>query len=95
MAAGRQPRGTQQGEQIRRGRSPLLPQACHELVPPETLAPVLRQLVDQFVHDRWDSPAIRLGRTLMPAGHGCGLWQESLRLLGAHWWASWCLAGKC
>lgn len=28
-------------------------QACHELVPPETLAPVLRQLVDQFVHDRW------------------------------------------
>jgi protein SDA1 len=27
--------------------------AAHELVPPETLAPVLRQLVDQFVHDRW------------------------------------------
>lgn len=26
--------------------------ACHELVPPEALAPVLRQLVDGFVHDR-------------------------------------------
>lgn len=37
----------------RRGRWPAPPpQACHELVPPETLAPVLRQLVDQFVHDR-------------------------------------------
>ena len=30
-----------------------LVQAVHELVPPETLQPVLRQLVDQFVHDRW------------------------------------------
>jgi protein SDA1 len=30
-----------------------LAQAVHELVPPESLAPVLRQLVDQFVHDRW------------------------------------------
>ncbi len=29
-----------------------LVQACHEVVPPETLAPVLRQLADQFVHDR-------------------------------------------
>eukprot|EP00878_Enallax_costatus_P042444 GHUV01049808.1.p1 GENE.GHUV01049808.1~~GHUV01049808.1.p1 ORF type:complete len:199 (+),score=63.28 GHUV01049808.1:23-598(+) len=29
-----------------------LVQAVHELVPPDTLAPVLRQLVDQFVHDR-------------------------------------------
>ncbi|KAF6262746.1 SDA1-domain-containing protein [Scenedesmus sp. NREL 46B-D3] len=29
-----------------------LAQAVHELVPPESLAPVLRQLVDQFVHDR-------------------------------------------
>lgn len=26
--------------------------ACHELVPPDTLAPVLKQLVDQFVHDK-------------------------------------------
>lgn len=26
--------------------------AVHELVPPETLQPVLRQLVDQFVHDK-------------------------------------------
>lgn len=31
--------------------SPL--QACHEMVPPETMQPVLRQIVDQFVHDRW------------------------------------------
>jgi protein SDA1 len=30
--------------------------AVHDLVPPETLAPVLRQLVDQFVHDRWVVP---------------------------------------
>ncbi|PNW82173.1 hypothetical protein CHLRE_06g277050v5 [Chlamydomonas reinhardtii] len=29
-----------------------LVQAAHDLVPPETLAPVLRQLVDQFVHDK-------------------------------------------
>lgn len=29
-----------------------LVQGVHELVPPETLQPVLRQLVDQFVHDR-------------------------------------------
>ncbi|KAG2445218.1 hypothetical protein HYH02_008686 [Chlamydomonas schloesseri] len=29
-----------------------LVQAVHDLVPPETLAPVLRQLVDQFVHDK-------------------------------------------
>jgi len=33
-------------------------QACHELVPPETLEPVLRQLVDQFVHDRWARRAV-------------------------------------
>ena len=26
--------------------------ACHELVPPENLTPVLKQLVDQFVHDK-------------------------------------------
>ncbi|KXZ52362.1 hypothetical protein GPECTOR_10g996 [Gonium pectorale] len=29
-----------------------LVQATHDLVPPDTLAPVLRQLVDQFVHDK-------------------------------------------
>jgi hypothetical protein len=28
--------------------------AVHELVPPDMLSPVLRQLVDQFVHDRCD-----------------------------------------
>ncbi len=27
--------------------------AAHELVPPDVMAPVLRQLVDNFVHDRW------------------------------------------
>ena len=26
--------------------------ACHELVPPDALAPMLRQLVNQFIHDR-------------------------------------------
>ncbi|GIM11976.1 hypothetical protein Vretimale_15407, partial [Volvox reticuliferus] len=29
-----------------------LVQAAHDLVPPESLAPVMRQLVDQFVHDK-------------------------------------------
>lgn len=29
-----------------------LVQSCHELVPPDALAPVLRQLADQFIHDR-------------------------------------------
>ena len=29
-----------------------LAMACHELVPPEVLAPVLTQLVDQFINDR-------------------------------------------
>ncbi|KAH7622813.1 hypothetical protein Ndes2526B_g02092 [Nannochloris sp. 'desiccata'] len=29
-----------------------LVQGCHEVVPPDVLAPVLRQLVDQFVHDK-------------------------------------------
>ena len=30
----------------------MLLQAVHELVPPETLAPVLKQLADQFINDR-------------------------------------------
>ncbi|KAL4422877.1 hypothetical protein ABPG75_009074 [Micractinium tetrahymenae] len=38
-----------------------LVQACHELVPPETLAPVLRQLVDQFVHDRARPEVMTIG----------------------------------
>lgn len=29
-----------------------LVQGVHELVPPDSLAPVLRQLVDNFVHDK-------------------------------------------
>ena len=29
-----------------------LVQACHELVPAEVLQPVMKQLVNQFVHDR-------------------------------------------
>ena len=36
-------------------------QACHDQVPPETLAPVLRQLVDQFVHDRARPEVITVG----------------------------------
>ncbi|WIA37864.1 hypothetical protein OEZ86_014713 [Tetradesmus obliquus] len=35
--------------------------AVHELVPPESLAPVLRQLVDQFVHDRARPEVMTLG----------------------------------
>jgi protein SDA1 len=27
-------------------------QACHKLVPPDVVRPVLKQLVDQFVHDK-------------------------------------------
>ncbi|KAI7837441.1 hypothetical protein COHA_008699 [Chlorella ohadii] len=38
-----------------------LVQACHELVPPETLEPVLRQLVDQFVHDRARPEVMTIG----------------------------------
>ena len=36
-------------------------QACHEMVPPEVLAPVLRQLVDGFVHDRARPEVMTLG----------------------------------
>jgi protein SDA1 len=36
-------------------------QACHDQVPPETLAPVLRQLVDQFIHDRARPEVITVG----------------------------------
>ncbi|KAK9834281.1 hypothetical protein WJX81_003203 [Elliptochloris bilobata] len=38
-----------------------LVQACHEMVPPEVLAPVLRQLVDAFVHDRARPEVMTLG----------------------------------
>ena len=38
-----------------------LVQACHELVPPDALAPVLRQLVDQFVHDRARPEVMTIG----------------------------------
>ncbi|GBF96025.1 hypothetical protein Rsub_08840 [Raphidocelis subcapitata] len=38
-----------------------LVQSTHELVPPESLAPVLRQLVDQFVHDRARPEVIVVG----------------------------------
>lgn len=38
-----------------------LVQSCHEVVPPETLAPVLRQLVDQFVHDRARPEVMTIG----------------------------------
>ncbi|CAL8470003.1 g9545 [Coccomyxa elongata] len=38
-----------------------LVQACHDLVPPDVLAPVLRQLVDSFVHDRARPEVMTLG----------------------------------
>ncbi|CAG9463549.1 unnamed protein product [Pedinophyceae sp. YPF-701] len=38
-----------------------LVQACHDLVPPETLRPVLRQLVDNFVHDRAREEVMTIG----------------------------------
>ena len=38
-----------------------LPQACHDLVPPDVLAPVIRQLVDQFVHDRARPEVVTIG----------------------------------
>ena len=40
----------------------VLVQACHRLVPPDCLRPVLRQIVDQFVHDR-ARPEVRLALT--------------------------------
>lgn len=50
--------------------------AVHELVPPESLAPVLRQLVDQFVHDRCvDCQGLQGGRVRWQhqgrEGRGC------------------------
>ena len=36
-------------------------QACHELVPPETMTAALRQLVDTFVHDRARPEVMTLG----------------------------------
>ena len=36
-------------------------QACHEHVNPDTLAPVLRQIVDQFVHDRASPEVMTVG----------------------------------
>ncbi|KAK9811636.1 hypothetical protein WJX72_007420 [[Myrmecia] bisecta] len=36
-------------------------QACHDLVPPDTLAPVLRQLVDQFINDRAQPEVMTVG----------------------------------
>lgn len=38
-----------------------LVQAVHEELPPDTLAPILRQLVDQFVHDRARPEVMTLG----------------------------------
>lgn len=38
-----------------------LVQSCHDLVPPDALAPVLRQLVDQFVHDRARPEVMTIG----------------------------------
>ena len=35
--------------------------ACHELVPPEALEPLLRQLVNQFVHDRARPEVVAVG----------------------------------
>ena len=36
-------------------------QACHELVPPDAMKAVLRQLVDAFVHDRARPEVMTLG----------------------------------
>lgn len=36
-------------------------QAVHDEVPPDVLSPVLRQLVDQFVHDRARPEVMSLG----------------------------------
>eukprot|EP00873_Tetraselmis_striata_P000969 jgi/Tetstr1/421233/TSEL_012237.t1 len=38
-----------------------LVQACHDMVPPETMKPVLRQLVDQFVHDKARPEVVCIG----------------------------------
>jgi len=38
-----------------------LVQATHDLVPPDTLQPVMRQLVDQFVHDKSRPEAMTVG----------------------------------
>jgi hypothetical protein len=42
-----------------------LVQACHKLVLPDCLRPVLKQLVDQFVHDK-ARPEVRRSRNRQP-----------------------------
>ncbi|KAH7672155.1 protein SDA1 protein [Dioscorea alata] len=36
-------------------------QACHDMVPPDAVEPLFRQIVDQFVHDRSRTEAIAVG----------------------------------
>ncbi|XP_039133362.1 protein SDA1 homolog isoform X1 [Dioscorea cayenensis subsp. rotundata] len=36
-------------------------QACHDMVPPDAIEPLFRQIVDQFVHDRSRTEAIAVG----------------------------------
>ena len=49
-------------------------QACHDLVPPDALEPVLRQLVDTFVHDRAQPEVMTLGlRTVRELCSRCPL----------------------
>ena len=63
----------QQTQQVTADRLPVL-QACHELVPPDALAPVLRQLVDSFVHDRARPEVMTLGlRTVRELCSRCPL----------------------
>ena len=65
-------------------------QSTHELVPPDVLAPVLRQLVDHFVHDRARPEVVTIGlktvrtrarwRCVCGVGVVCVWWW---------WWGAW------
>eukprot|EP00955_Chlamydomonas_euryale_P073274 361687-Chlamydomonas_euryale.AAC.5 len=45
--------------------------ACHEVVPPDTLQPVLRQLVDAFVHDRARPEVMTIGLKTVRMARAC------------------------
>jgi hypothetical protein len=46
-------------------------QACHELVPPDAVDPLLRQLVNQFVHDKARPEAVAVGLQTVRDYVGC------------------------
>jgi len=44
-------------------------QACHDMVPPDPVEPLLKQLVNQFVHDRACTEVIVVGLNVVRGIH--------------------------